>query len=102
MSRKKAVEYGITQLELEAYREANEAEKRAAAEVKLRRSTLMARVDAGAVIEPGSLTAQITTREVHRFTADAVAAILGVDVVAEVRSQIPPSVDRIFAVVEVT
>ncbi len=98
--RKSAVVYGITQDELETYRCIAADAKRYQADLELRRKSLLARHDAGATVQPGPLAPQITVTEVRRFSADEVARIMGLEVVAEIRTQLTPSIERRFSVID--
>jgi hypothetical protein len=99
--RAKSVEpFGITQEELEAYRQKQAEAKRLSADVELRRKSLLSRALEGATLEPGPLEPQVTLREVRRFSADEVARIMGVDVCEEIRTQLKPTIERHFSVVE--
>jgi hypothetical protein len=100
MAKKKTELFGITQDELETYRLIKTDAARFAADQDVRRKSLLARVEAGATVEPGPLEPQITTISVVRFTADAVAAIMGPAHVAMLRSQLKPVNEQRFNVVE--
>ena len=91
--------WGITQEELVDYRAYHEEQKRIAAELEVRKKSLMERVAEGIAIEPGTLTASINCREVRLFTAEQVGRILGPDVVAEIRTQLTSTVQRSLTVV---
>ena len=91
--------WGIKQSELEAWRSIHADIARLKGDLETRRETLMKRTLEGATIEPGDLVPQIATREVHRITAAEIGRILGLDVLALVRTQISPSIERSFSVV---
>lgn len=91
--------YGIRQEELAEYRAYHDEQKRLASELETRKRSLMQRLEAGEQVEPGSLTAGIAAREVRLFTADQVARIMGAEIVAEIRTQLLPSVQRSLQVI---
>ncbi len=90
----------ITQAELERYkRESAEALDLNWSVAALRKS-IMAKIDAGASIEPGQLDAEIHETEQRRITNDELVRLLGLDVVEEVRTQIQPTKSRSLKVTE--
>jgi hypothetical protein len=80
----------VTQEILSVYRQMSEAVN---IKEKLR-NKIIADLDAGAVIEPGPLTARIRICEQRRFNAKALATVLGATWVNEVKPQLPLSTTR--------
>jgi hypothetical protein len=68
--------------------------------LELRRNKIAAQLSAGARVQRGALSASMETYEAVYFTAEAVAVIVSVEVVAAIKSQIPPSVKTRLNVVE--
>lgn len=90
----------ITQAELERYRSLVDEARELKWSTENLRKSLMAKLDAGASIEPGQLDAEIQETEQRRITNDELVRLLGLDVVEEVRTQIQPTKSRSLKVIE--
>ena len=80
----------VTQAMLEEYQGLIEASTRRAA----LRQQIMERLDAGAAVESGPLTALIHEHADHRFTYKNLVVLLGEARVAELKLQVEPTVSR--------
>jgi hypothetical protein len=94
--------FQITQAELHDYRTLQEQSKVLADQLAQRRKSLLERMEARESEEPGSLRAQLTLREVRRFSADEVARIKGQAMADEIRAQLRPTTEKHFSVIQVT
>lgn len=90
----------ITQAELDRYRGLSAEARELSWSVANLRKSLIAKLDAGASIEPGQLDAEIHETEQRRITNDELVRLLGLDVVEEVRTQIQPTKSRSLKVIE--
>jgi hypothetical protein len=95
-----AASYGISQTELGTYRAIHSDVRRLSADLEARRQSLVSRLEAGATVEPGILAPQLSSREVRRLTAGEIGRILGPELLAEIRTQLQPALERLFAVIE--
>jgi hypothetical protein len=98
---KKAPAYGITQNQLEAYRFIKADLRRLTTDLEARRKVLLAAFDSESPVEPGALAPQVSIREVRRMTPAEITRILGAEALAEIQTQLSPSIERTFSVVEV-
>ncbi len=95
-----AADYAITQQQLEDFRLADRLAKESGKDRDTRHKLLKELVLEGALVEPGALTIQLSTAEVHPFTADEVARIMGPEVVDEIRCQLKGVIQYRMAVIE--
>jgi hypothetical protein len=98
---RKPAAFGITQEELLEFRAVQAEAKELASDLAIRKRSLVQRVEAKAKVEPGPLLPQLTIEEgPGDFTADIVEPLMGRDVVAEIKSKIPPRFEKHFSVVD--
>ena len=90
----------IKQAELRKYQATQAQGKAIEGELSLRRAELLRRIDKGEPVQKGPLRATVQDTPVRRFSAEAVAAILGADKAAEIKAQLPESIVRSLKVVE--
>lgn len=90
----------ITQAELERYKRDSAAARDLSWSVDKLRKSIMAKLDAGARIEPGQFDAEIQETEQRRITNDALVSALGIEVVENVRATIEPTKSRSLKVLE--
>lgn len=90
----------ITQAELERYKDLSDEAREVNWKAKHLRESLIAKLDAGASVEPGQLDAEIHETEQRRITNDELVRLLGLDVVEEVRANIAPTKSRSLKVIE--
>jgi hypothetical protein len=91
----------IKQAELRQYRDlADEARKVTASQEALRK-TLIARIQEGAEVQPGKLSATLTKSEAQRFSFDALVRILGLKKAEDIKLQLPVSVSQSLKVIEI-
>ena len=84
----------ITQAQLAEYKRLMAEVKTATTAQELARKSLMARLDKGAKVESGPIRAYIDTQDCVYFTAEAVAAVVTVEVAAAIKSLIPTTATR--------
>jgi hypothetical protein len=89
----------ITRAELEEYRLLAETHKALSTDLAARRESLAARVRAGVKVEIGPWMPQLVRFESRRFSAAAVARVLGTEVMEEIRAEIAPTVTEIFGLI---
>jgi len=90
----------ITQAELERYKALSAEARELSWSVEKLRKSLIAKIDAGAPVEPGQFDAEIQETEQRRITNDELVRLLGLDVVEEVRANIAPTKSRSLKVIE--
>ena len=89
----------ITMTELAEYRKLTDQWKCLCNNLETRRESLIARVKAGARVEIGPWLPQLVRIEQRRFSAQAVARVLGTEAMEAIRTQLTPSVAEIFGMI---
>ena len=90
----------IKQAELKKYQADQIQARTLDGELALRRAELLRRLDDNEPVQKGPLKPTVQETAVRRFSAEAVAAILGADKTAALKAQLPESIVRSLKVVE--
>ncbi len=90
----------ITQRELKQYRELAEQAKQLGASQEALRKSLIARLQEGAEIQAGKLTALLQESTAQRFSFDALVRILGLKKAEEIKLELPVSTSHSLKVLE--
>jgi hypothetical protein len=91
----------ITQRELKQYRELSDEARQVTASQEALRKALIARMEDGAEIQPGKLTANLAKSEAQRFSFDALVRILGLKKAEEIKLQLPVTASVSLKVIEI-